>query len=136
MQTTVTEQDAQRQQQLAEAEQQRRQQVQEEYTQQKERRAALTEMTLRNTEQQTPTPTQEENDRAKLGILHPDEKAVPNNPEMPPLHAQQAYLASGENKPELVMPQNAQRSGAPAPSVPRRPEPTAERPAPRPTDRS
>lgn len=134
MQTTQ-EQDAQRQQQLQEAEQQRKQQVEQEYTQQKERRAALTEMTLRHTEQQTPTPTQEENDRAKLGILHPDEKAQPNNPEMPPVAAQQAYLASGENKPELVMPQAQQRSGAqPPPRSPERPvarqpeRPATERP--------
>ena len=39
-------------------------------------------------EKSKPTPTQEENDRAKLGTMHPDEREVPDNPEMPPLEEQ------------------------------------------------
>ena len=45
------------------------------YEQDKARRANLTNMTLAVTEQSAPTPTQEENDKTKLGLMHPDEKA-------------------------------------------------------------
>jgi hypothetical protein len=136
MQTTTTpEQDAQlreRQQQMMQAEQQRVQEGKQDYQQQTERRRALTDLTLRVTESQTPTPTQEENDLAKLGLLHPDEKEDPNNPEMPPLHVQQAYLETGENKPEPVTQQQPQQPGRPALAQslgqPRRPnEPPPER---------
>jgi hypothetical protein len=141
MQTTTTaEQDAQvreRAQQAEQQEQQRRQEATQEYETQKERRAALTELTLKVTENQAPTPTQEENDKAKLGILHPDEKADPNNPEMPPLHVQQAYLEGGEGRLEPVtrQPPGRPRPGQPAtPQPPRRPNeppPPAQRPAER-----
>jgi hypothetical protein len=135
MQTTTTpEQDAQRQQQLMQAEQQRVQEGKQNYQQQTERTRALTDLTLRVTESQTPTPTQEENDLAKLGLLHPDEKSVPNSPEMPPLHAQQAYVASGEGRLELVQgQQQPQQPGRLAPAQPRRPNepPAAERSVPR-----
>jgi hypothetical protein len=40
-----------------------------------------------------PTPTQEENDLAKLGALHPDDKEDPDNPEMPEVWEQQARIA-------------------------------------------
>ena len=98
------------------------------YDQQKERRAALTNLTLRVTESQTPTPTQEENDLAKLGLLHPDEKSQPAAPEMPPVAAQQAFVASGEGSMEPV-----ER----AREVPRAPTPQSQRAAPeqRPADR-
>jgi hypothetical protein len=110
--------------------QQAQQQARQEHEQRKERTAHLTNLTLRNTESSTPTPTQEENDLAKLGLLHPDEKTHPNNPEMPVLHAQQAYLLTGENKPDLVTPQSPQHRQAVSP--PRRPEPPPERAVPRP----
>jgi len=108
------------------------------YDQQKERRAALTNLTLRVTESQTPTPTQEENDLAKLGLLHPDEKSQPAAPEMPPVAAQQAYVATGEGRMEPV---DRARETPRAPSSPQptpRPQPEqrpADRNVPRPADK-
>jgi hypothetical protein len=130
--TTTSEQERERVQQLAQAEQQRVQEGKQAYQQQTERTRALTDLTLRLTESQTPTPTQEENDLAKLGLLHPDEKSVPNSPEMPPLHAQQAYLASGEGRLDLVQGQAQPGGPRQAAPLPRRTEPPAERSVPRP----
>jgi len=104
-----------------------------EYDQQKERRAALTSLTLRVTESAVPTPTQEENDMAKLGLLHPDEKSQGAAPEMPTVAAQQAYLASGEGSMEPVERRDARTQVPPA----HRPQPEqrpAERNVPRPAD--
>ena len=111
-------------QELERARQQAQQQVRQDYEQRKERTAALTNATLRVTETSEPTPTQEENDLAKLGLLHPDEKSQRAAPEMPPLAAQQAYLASGEGKVEPVTPQAQQRTvpRPPPPAPPRAPE--------------
>lgn len=39
-------------------------------------------------EKSIPTPTQEENDKAKLGLLHPDERENPEQPVMPSLEEQ------------------------------------------------
>ena len=39
-------------------------------------------------ENSKPTPTQEEADLAKLGLLHPDDRVDPENPEMPSLEEQ------------------------------------------------
>lgn len=42
-------------------------------------------------EKSTPWPTQEQLDKAKLGILGPDDlEQAPDQPEMPPLHEQRA----------------------------------------------
>jgi len=66
--------------------------TEEQYQAHKEARAALTQQTLAVTEGQTPTPTQEENDKLRLGLMHVDEKKDPNNPEMPPVAVQQAAV--------------------------------------------
>lgn len=98
----------------------------QEYEQRKERTAALTNLTLQSTEGTAvrPTPTQEENDLLALGLMHPDEKAPPaTDKAMPPLAAQQAYMATGEHLPtagaaptarrDVVPPQPAHREAAP-----------------------
>jgi hypothetical protein len=41
-----------------------------------------------------PTPTQEENDAAMMGIAHPDEQTADHGPVMMPLHEQYARLAA------------------------------------------
>jgi len=74
-------------------------------------RAELTEQTLKVTEQSQPTPTQEENDLLRLGLMHPDEKASPDNPEMPSLAAQQALI-------EKAQPAPSQRPPAPGGGAP------------------
>jgi hypothetical protein len=66
--------------------------TEEQYRADQEARAALTKKTLEVTEQNQPTPTQEENDLLRLGLMHPDDKASPQNPEMPPVAVQQAAL--------------------------------------------
>ena len=106
------------------------------YDQQKERRAALTNLTLKVTESAVPTPTQEEIDLTKLGLLHPDEKSPGTAPEMPTVAAQQEYLVSGEGRMEPIERRDAR---AQAPTVPaaHRPQPEqrpAERTVPRPPD--
>jgi hypothetical protein len=89
--------------------------LKQEYEQQKERRATLTTMTLASTDgmAQPPTPTQEENDLAALGLLHPDEKAQADLKPMPPVAAQQAYLATGEALPAAPAAKPAARPAAP-----------------------
>lgn len=64
----------------------------EQYEADKQARATLTEQTLKVTGGSTPTPTQEENDLLRLGLMHPDEKADPDNPVMPQLAVQQAVV--------------------------------------------
>jgi hypothetical protein len=98
-----------------------------EYQQRRERTAALTSMTLASTDGTAlgpPTPTQEENDLLALGLMHPDDKAVPPQDKgMPSVAAQQAYLASGEALPQ------AQSRTQPTPAP--RPPPAPERSVPR-----
>ena len=98
--------------------------VKQDYEQRKERTAALTNMTLQVTEGAIPTPTQEECDLLKLGLMHPDDIGAPEVPEPPPLHAQQAYLATGEGRMEPVQAATqAQRSvPRPPPAPPRQAE--------------
>ena len=128
MQTNLTEQ-----QQGVQSEQQ--QALRTEYEQQKERRAALTNLTLRVTESATPTPTQEEIDLTKLGLLHPDEKSPGTAPEMPTVAAQQEYLASGEGRMEPVERRDARTPAPPAHPPRGTPEQRpAERNVPRPPD--
>lgn len=90
-----------------------------EYQQRKERTAALTNLTLTTTDGTAlgpPTPTQEENDLLALGLMHPDDKAVPpQDKAMPSVAAQQAYLQDG-----TALPQRA------AAASPARPTPAAE----------
>jgi len=96
-------------------------QIAQEYAQRKERVATLTNLTLQSTDGSVlpPTPTQEENDKLALGLMHPDEKAQsPQDKAMPSVAAQQAYLASGE-----ALPQAPPAAAAPRPSVPRQSEP-------------
>jgi hypothetical protein len=99
-------------------------QIAQDYAQRKERVATLTKLTLESTDGTTvqPTPTQEENDKAALGLLHPDEKAQAADKPMPPLAAQQAYLASGEALPQVQARPVAPPPRPPAPSVPRQTE--------------
>jgi hypothetical protein len=104
-----------------------------EYDQQKERRAALTNLTLRVTESAIPTPTQEEIDLTKLGLLHPDEKSPGASPEMPTVAAQQEYLASGEGRMEPVE-RTQSRPHAPGASRPQPEQRPAERNVPRSPD--
>lgn len=88
--------------------------VKAEYEQTKTRQAEITAMSLEVSESQQPTPTQEENDLLALGLMHPDDKAVAAAPEMPPVGAQQAYLANvpGAAAPKIVNP--VQSTTAPA----------------------
>lgn len=79
-------------------------------------RAELTEQTLKVTDQSQPTPTQEENDLLRLGLMHPDEKASPDNPEMPSLAAQQALIEKAQPAPSNRPP--GPGAGAPAPGAP------------------
>ena len=102
-----------------------------EYDQQKERRAALTNLTLKVTESAVPTPTQEEIDLTKLGLLHPDDKGQGASPEMPTVAAQQEYLASGQGSMEPV--ERARDTARP--QVAHRPQPE-QRPAERNVPRS
>lgn len=56
-------------------------------------RAALNSEFERVTNESRPTPTQEECDLAKLGLLHPDDKQTQDDLRpMPPLHEQRAAL--------------------------------------------
>jgi len=111
------------------------------YEQDKARRANLTNMALSVTEQSVPTPTQEENDKTKLGLMHPDEKAVPSAPEMPSAALQAAYLASPVDtdlKPGMPLPPEEKpppepplggstAARQPERTVPREPAPPRER---------
>jgi len=119
MQTTLTEQ---------------QQAARSDYDQQKERRAALTNLTLRVTESAVPTPTQEEIDLTKLGLLHPDEKSQGAAPEMPTVAAQQEYLASGEGRMEPVERREARTPTPPAAHRPQPEQRPAERNVPRTPD--
>jgi hypothetical protein len=103
--------------------------LKQEYEQQKERRATLTTMTLASTDgmAQPPTPTQEENDLAALGLLHPDEKAQADLKPMPSVAAQQAYLATGEALPTAPAAKPAPRPASPPRQEPPRHEPRHER---------
>ena len=67
------------------------------YQQQKDRTATLTNLTLQSTDglSRRPTPTQEENDKLALGLMHVDDKAPNDDRPMPPLEAQRAYLRDG-----------------------------------------
>ena len=93
--------------------------TEEQYRADQQARAALTAQQLKVTEQSQPTPTQEENDLLRLGLMHPDDKANPDNPEMPSLAAQQALLQKAQpapsNRPPL--PQGG-TGGAPAAGAP------------------
>ena len=66
--------------------------TEEQYQADKAARAQLTAATLSQTEQGTPTPTQEENDKLALGLLHPDDKAPDGSPVIPSLAAQNALF--------------------------------------------
>lgn len=66
--------------------------TEEEYRADVAARASLTQQTL-TVSQGTPTPTQQENDLLRLGLMHPDEKADPDNAEMPPTGLQEVFLA-------------------------------------------
>jgi len=110
------------------------------YEQDKARRANLTNMTLAVTEQSVPTPTQEENDKTKLGLMHPDEKAAPSAPEMPSAALQAAYLASPVDtdlKPGMPLPPEEKPPPEPplGGSTARQPERSVPRPEPRQPDK-
>lgn len=90
-------------------------------------RAQLTEQTLAVTAQSQPTPTQEENDLLKLGLMHPDDKANPDVPVMPPLAVQQAALEKAQPAPSQRPPAPQGGSASPPPAAPAHPihEPAA-----------
>lgn len=115
----------------AKAEEERKAAVKTEYEQRKERTAALTNLTLQATDgnSQQPTPTQEENDLAALGLLHPDEKSNPPANPMPPLAAQQAYLQSGTALPSApaTSPAAPRTTTTPPRAEPERTVPRSER---------
>jgi hypothetical protein len=72
--------------------------TEEEYRADQAVRAKLTEQTLKVSES-LPTPTQEEIDLMRLGLMHPDDVAVPENEEMPPVAVQQALLQKAQPAP-------------------------------------
>jgi hypothetical protein len=67
-------------------------------------------------EQSHPTPTQEENDAAMMGIAHPDEKVADHGPEMPPLHEQYARLAAAAEPPRAGPPTSRPHTAPAAPA--------------------
>lgn len=84
------------------------------YDQQKARQAEITAMSLQVSESQQPTPTQEENDLAALGLMHPDDKVAVTAPEMPPVGAQQAYLSGADAAaPKILNPVTTTTTTAP-----------------------
>jgi hypothetical protein len=87
----------------------------QQYRADQQARAQLTEQTLKVTSESQPTPTQEENDLLRLGLMHPDEKASPDNPEMPSLEVQQALLQRAQPAPANRPPGSA---GGGAPGAP------------------
>jgi hypothetical protein len=107
----------------------------EEYQADVEARAKLTEQQNLATSQSQPTPTQEENDLLRLGLMHVDEKVSPDNPEMPPVAVQQLYVqqsianaGAGEPPPEVPVAMSAST----ARRGPGRPPRSASPPPPRP----
>jgi hypothetical protein len=68
-------------------------------------------------DQSHPTPTQEENDAAMMGIAHPDEQAADHGPVMMPLHEQYARLAAAAEPKRRAGPPAAHHA-APAPRPP------------------
>jgi hypothetical protein len=90
----------------------------EQYRADQKVRAELTEQTLKVTSQSQPTPTQEENDLLRLGLMHPDEKATPDNPEMPSLAVQQAMLEKAQPAPSQRPPRPQGGGSAPAAGAP------------------
>jgi hypothetical protein len=89
--------------------------TEEEYRADQAARQKLTEQTLKVTES-VPTPTQEELDMMRLGLMHPDDVAVPDNEEMPPVAVQQALLQKAQPAPSQRPPRPG--SGGSAPAVP------------------
>jgi hypothetical protein len=85
--------------------------TEEEYRAEQAARQTLTDQTLKVTSS-VPTPTQEELDMTRLGLMHPDDMADPNNPEMPSLRLQQAFI---ENAIETA---HVPDRPTPAPSAP------------------
>ena len=70
----------------------------EQYEKEREVRTKLTEEQAEVMDTSVPTPTQDENDLAKLGVTVENED--PENPEMAPLHEQQARVAEATEDPE------------------------------------
>jgi hypothetical protein len=66
-------------------------------------------------DQSDPTPTQEENDAAMMGMPHPDEQAADHAPMMPPLHEQYARLAAAAEPKRRAGPPAAHHAPAPRP---------------------
>jgi hypothetical protein len=82
----------------AEAANKRRKDAAEDYKKDNDRRAELNKKQAEVMENSRPTPTQEETDLARLGLLHPDDKSATGNPEMPPVAEQQAEVAKAEQE--------------------------------------
>ena len=72
-------------------------------------------------DQSHPTPTQEENDAAMMGIAHPDEQAADHGPVMPPLHEQYARLAAAAEPPRAGSPTSRPHTTPAAPAEHRAP---------------
>jgi hypothetical protein len=67
-----------------------------EYRAEQEARQQLTDQTLRVTALSVPVPTQEELDLMRHGLMHVDDKANPDVPEMPSTRAQNVLLKRAE----------------------------------------
>ena len=82
----------------AEAATQRRKNAAEDLKKDNDRRAELNKKQAEVMENSRPTPTQEETDLARLGLLHPDDKSATGNPEMPPVAEQRAEIDKHEQE--------------------------------------
>lgn len=96
----AADQEAQRQstQKAEEAAAKRRQTAAEDLKKDNDRRAELNKKQDEVMANSRPTPTQEESDLARLGLLHPDDKTPTGNPEMPPLAEQRAEIDKAEQE--------------------------------------
>jgi hypothetical protein len=70
-----------------------------------------------------PTPTQEENDAAMMGIAHPDDQVADHGPVMMPLHEQYARLAAAAEPPRAGPPTSRPHTAPAASAEHRAPAP-------------
>jgi hypothetical protein len=69
-------------------ERERRERVQKDDDERRKRQEENNKQAAEVMEKSTPWPTQEVADKAKLGLIGPDDVEAPDQPEMPPLHEQ------------------------------------------------
>jgi hypothetical protein len=92
-------------------------------------REALSAEAERVMAESKPTPTQAEIDAIVSGEAHLDEKVTPDNPEMPPLGAQEELLANAQPDP---LPPPPDEKPPPGTEPPLSPPPAPEEPPPDP----